>query len=352
MEPISFAAGSEKRFSEFISKLGKEKIALICHTADLDGIASAKIANTVLDADLLKFLDYTELNDSLVDELKKSKVKQVVFADMFIKTSEIIKKIEKFADVLIIDHHLINEDFNSEKTFFINAQGYCAAYLCYYLFSKVQDLTKFDWLAACASVSDWMFFKNGEFMSLVYKKYGDKFIGDENGIKKGKKFWDLQSKLSMAIVYFRANGGVKNVYDSMGEKFGDIGELGKYAEEVQKEVDEGVRRFNLEKKTIFDGFIWESAEPRYPVKSIIVNEISHGMKNKTIVVAMKDEKNGVYRLSSRRQDKKFDMNKMMMSLTEGLKDAAGGGHFAASGGNVRVEDYAEFKKRLMNYKFV
>lgn len=351
MEKIDFIAGNEKRFGEFVSKLGKEKIALICHISDLDGVASAKIANSVLNADLLKFLDYYELTDSLVDELKKAKVKQVVFADMFIKTSDIIRKIEKFADVMIIDHHVMNEDYNSDKTVFINAQGYCAAYICYYLFSKVQNLEKFDWLAACASVSDWMFFKNTEFMNKIYGKYGDKFVGDEDGIKRGKKFWELQNKLSLAIVYFRESG-VKKVYDSIGEGFGNIGDLGKYSDEVQREVDEGVEKFDREKKEVFDGYLWETYEPKYPVKSIIVNEISHKIKNRTILIAMKDEKKGIYRLSSRRQDKKYDMNKMMMTLTQGLKDAAGGGHFAAAGGSVLISDYEEFKKRLLNYKFI
>ena len=56
-----FQAGSEKRFANFISSLDKkDKIALISHGADLDGIASAKITNKIINADIIKFVGYEE----------------------------------------------------------------------------------------------------------------------------------------------------------------------------------------------------------------------------------------------------------------------------------------------------
>ena len=64
---------TKKRFFDFIGKLGGEKMAILSHTSDLDGVASAKIANRGLNADILKFVDYPDLNDKLVDELKKLK---------------------------------------------------------------------------------------------------------------------------------------------------------------------------------------------------------------------------------------------------------------------------------------
>ena len=123
--------GSEKRFFEFISKLGeknKEKIALISHV-DLDGIVSAKIVNKVIEADILKFLDYTELNKNLIKELKKEKVTKVIFTDLLIKDKDFIKELEKISNILIIDHH-ISKDWNSEKTGFIRVEaGYSCGYL-------------------------------------------------------------------------------------------------------------------------------------------------------------------------------------------------------------------------------
>ncbi|MEK6881737.1 MAG: hypothetical protein AABY22_19120 [Nanoarchaeota archaeon] len=77
MDIFEFGAGSEKRFFDFIGNLADEKIALISHT-DLDGLISAKITNQVVKADFLRFVDYSDLNETLAAELKKMKMKKVI----------------------------------------------------------------------------------------------------------------------------------------------------------------------------------------------------------------------------------------------------------------------------------
>ena len=52
--------GNEKRFSDFISELNdKDRVALISHGADIDGIVSAKIIDSVINPDFIKFVGYT-----------------------------------------------------------------------------------------------------------------------------------------------------------------------------------------------------------------------------------------------------------------------------------------------------
>ena len=335
-----FAVGSEKRFFEFIQGLNdKDKVALISHT-DLDGISAAKIVNDVIDADILKFVGYEELNDDLIEELKKSKIKKIIFTDLMIKEHLFIKKLEKFAEILIIDHHRFDNDFNSDKTVFLNAQDFCASYLAYYLFFKTQDIEKLDWLVACASIADWMYFKNKEWMKSVFEKYGDNFFIQE-GIRKSGKFWDLQWKLSLALVYFKED--LRRVYDSIGVDFGKIGDLEKYSGGVQKEIDDALLRFEKEKREIKGGYFWEF-KPRFKVESIISTLVGSKYRDKTIVIGRDDGK--YYKFSARRQDKKEDMNKLIGELTFGLEEADGGGHIAASGGHVLLKDKGEFKRRL------
>ena len=229
-----FVFGQEKRFFDFIKDLGSEKIALISHN-DPDGLISAKVVNTVLKADILKFIDYDYLNSDLIEDLKKAKARKVILTDLMIKDDGFIKNLEKFADILIIDHHTPERDYNSEKTVYLNAQGYCAGYLCYYLFSKLQDLEVLDWLVACASTSDWQYEKNKDWMKIIYEKYGDHYTGTIEGMAKGKMF-DFVLLINRAIVYFRPK--VEEVYERIGEKFGDIGDLKQYADEVNKEYEE------------------------------------------------------------------------------------------------------------------
>lgn len=299
---MKFDVGSEKRFFDFIGRLGdKDKIALVSHT-DLDGIAAAKIANEVLHADFLKFVTYRELDDKLIEELKQSKTNKVVFTDLNFTSVDFIRNIEKFAEILIIDHHKFSDDYNSERTVFLNSQGYCAGYLCYLLFSKIQDIEKLDWLVACSCVSDYMYFNNQEWMAAIYEKYGDKFVVNGNQVRKDGKFWDLQANISMALVYFKDN--VKKVYDSIGDNFGSIGNLKEYAVLVQNEIEASSEKFMKERVEISGGYFWE-VKSKFSVREILINILSFKEPHKTFIFSHCID--DFCMISSRRQDKAIDL---------------------------------------------
>src|SRR3989344_9443308 len=200
-----FVVGKEKRFYDFIKNLGPEKIALISHVTDLDGVVSASVVNKVVSANVVKFVNYNELDEKLVKELKEGKFAKVIFTDLMIKNPVFIKEIEKFAEILIIDHHPAEFDYNSDKTVFINAKGYCAAYLCYYLFSKTQNLESLDWLVACACIADFQYFANRKWLQGIYQKYGDEFVVKRRMVMEKGKIWELVNILGLAIAYFKPN---------------------------------------------------------------------------------------------------------------------------------------------------
>ena len=95
MDKIDFDIGSEEDFFYFIDNL-KGDIALISHN-DLDGMTCAKIVNEALDLELIKFVDYEEINFDLVKELKERGFERVIFSDLKINDIEVVQKIEKFA---------------------------------------------------------------------------------------------------------------------------------------------------------------------------------------------------------------------------------------------------------------
>ena len=335
--------GSEKRFFDFIGRLEEtDKVAVISHGADTDGVVSARIVNKVLNASFVKFIGYTDLNEELVMELKSKKINKIVFTDLFIKNKQFVDELEKFAEILIIDHHNMEHDYNSANTVYLVAHGYCASYLAYYLFSKAVNLENMDWLVACASVSDWLYESNRAWMQAVYNKYEEKFSDGNEGIKQSK-FWDMQYLISLSILYFRPN--VMKVYEKIGEQFGDLKDLKLYAVPVQREIDSLVERFENEKIEIKDGFFYE-VEARYPVTSVISNIISLKMLDKTIIIG--ESKYPFYKLSLRRQDGKVDMNKLAKKLAEGFEKSDGGGHFKASGVSVLSRDARSLKERIIN----
>lgn len=333
--------GNEKRFIDFISRLNeKDKIALISHN-DIDGIAAAKVANEVLHADILRFVAYRDLDDKLIEELKKSRANKVVFTDLNFTSADFIRNIEKFAEILIIDHHKFSEDYNSKRTVFLNSQGYCAGYLCYLLFSKAQDIGHLDWLVACSCISDYMYFNNQEWMRWIFSRYGDEFVVENEQIRKSGTFWDLQSDLSLALVYFKDN--VKKVYDSIGDKFGSIGDLKEYAVLVQNETEASSEKFMNERVEIPGGYFWE-VKSKFSVREILINILSFREPHKTFIFSHCID--DFCMISSRRQDKAIDLPVFLNKLIEGFERSGAGGHVPAAGAQFPKSYLSEFKRRL------
>lgn len=341
---MNLEAGSEQDFFEYVGNLGeKDKIALITHT-DLDGLTAGVMVDRVVDADIVKLLGYTDLHDGLVDELREAGVNKVITTDLFIKDPGFVKKLESFAEVLILDHHPFREDWNSDKTVFIKVEdGYCAGYLCYKLFSRIKSLEKLDWLVACSCVSDYCFFKTEDWLTEVFEKYGDVFEISGDYVRKSGKFWDLQYKLSLAMIYFRDD--LKKVFDSIGEDFGNIGDLGKHADEVESEIRKFVKIFDEKGEEFERGYLYEF-DPKFAVGSIVSNILSNKERDKFFVIVRPDKHDESYHVSVRRQDKKESSDKFLVDLLGGLEGADGGGHDAAAGGHFLKKDLGEIKRRL------
>ena len=332
--------GSEDKFKEFIRNIGESDVALISHS-DLDGITCPKIVSEVVNLKEIFFVNYVDINETLVEKLKEKKIEKIIFTDIYIKDASFLKKLEEFAEILIIDHHL-SKDWNSEKTVFIKGEeGYSAGYLCYYLFSKIKNVEKWDWLVACSCISDYCHVKPKTWLSKVMKKYGDDLENWEIYVKKSGVFWDLQYKLSLALIYF--SNGLKKVYNSIGENFGDIGDLGKHANDVQKEIDRIISKFKSEREEFDQGYLFEF-DSKFFVKSIVASILSGTEANKTFVII--EAQNDIYKLSIRRQDKRVNCDEFFKKLLEGFEGADGGGHVPAAGGHFMKKDLGEFRRRL------
>lgn len=341
--------GSKEKAIEFFSRLDKEdRTALISHT-DLDGIASAKIVNKIFNADIIKFVNYSDLNENLVAELELEGVNKIIMTDLMIEAekNDFVKGLENFADLLIIDHHPPNTDLNSDKTIFIICEeGYCASYLCYKILNDVGNLEDLDWIAACASISDFCNVKNREWIENVFLKYGERL---DNEIKLGfdmeeinkYKIYELQWKLSLAIIYFKDN--LHMVFDSIKSKFGDIGDLEKYYLKVKDEIDKAILEFDSNKKDFPGGHYFEF-NPKFGIASITSNLISTKYSSKTIVIARPKGDN--YVVSARRHDSGDNMNDLLRFCMRGFSDFACGGHLSAAGGYYPKKYLDEFKRRL------
>jgi len=334
-----FAVGNEKMFFDFISKISRnERTALITHI-DLDGMTCAKVVNEVVDIDFMKFVAYEGLNKNLIKEIKAEKIRKVILTDLGIDNFEFINELEKFADVLIIDHHTFQKDINSVNTVFINSEGFAASYMCYYLFSKIKKIEQLDWLVACAALADWECFLNSKWMGQVYRKYGETYVPAETNLKKGR-FWEMQEVLSLFLIYFLDN--LQIAYDFIKD-IDSVADLRRYSNIVEKEIERCSSDFEREKEMYGDIYFW-IIKSKFAVKGQVLNKASFDIKDKTLIIARREGDH--YQMSARRQDGRVDLPKFLREMTEGFRNALAGGHLKAAGCTISVRDIDEFRERL------
>jgi len=338
---VNFEAGSLEKFDKFVKGISSEdKVALISHV-DLDGITSVKVVSSCLNIAVRKFVDYSDVDVKFIQKLKSGGITKIIFTDISITNKNILVEAEKFAEVLIIDHHQFKEDLNSDKTIFINVHGFCAAYLCYVLFSRVKNLDELDWLVAFACISDWEYFNNQEWMKKIYEKYGDRFEIAGDVIRKDGKMWDLHEVLAFTLVYFSGNLG--KVYELIEENIEGVEKLKKYAVPVLIEIEGCIKEFDREKEVYGDFYFWEF-RPKFSVKSIVCTLISVRENDKTFIFVTPNKKKVT--ISARRQDRKVDLPELLRKLIVGFENAGAGGHIPAAGGFFMKEDLPEFRKRV------
>lgn len=339
--------GSEDRFVSFIRSMNEDdRVALISHT-DLDGLVAAKIVQTVLNPLVVTFVNYEELAQPLVDELREQHITRVIFTDLYIGNEFFLKELESFAQVLILDHHLAQKDWNSSRTTFLKVEnGYCAGFMCYSLFSKLTNLQIFEWLVACSCISDYCHVKPSDWLSKVYAKHGDLFEQVGTYVRKTGPLWDMQETLSLAIIYFKERtSGLNHILNSLGAEYGSIGDLARHAEEVKGEVERLVGLFDREKQTFSGGYLFE-CDPRFQCSSMVSSILSGRDIHSIIITLRPDAHLPIYHMSARRQDKQQDMAAFLKKLLEGLEESDGGGHVPAAGGHFLKKDLHEFKRRL------
>jgi|GEM_PF-1704216 len=341
---MNIEIGSEGIFFNFIKNLNEsDKIALISHV-DLDGLVSAKIVEGVIKPDFVKFLNYGEINNNLMEVLKTDGYNKIIFTDLYLKEEQ-LSELKKFAEVLILDHHPVKANFNSDKIGYIKVEeGYCGAYLCYKLFSKIQNLDRYDWLVASACISDFCNIKNSDWMRRVFEKYDDHFlegIGFNYDNINESKIHKIQWILSLALI--NSDQDLKKIFDEIGEEFGDIGDAEKFANEIQGQIDFCLSDFEKNKVEFSGGFYYQ-LNPNFKISSLLSNIISSRNPDKIILIIR--EKENCYVFSARRQDAKINMGGFVESIVKGFEGAGGGGHIPAAGGYFAKKDYFDFLERL------
>lgn len=342
---------SIEKFIEGVS--GK---ALIVHHNDVDGVCSAYLTREWLEERFEEVEAVSSLPGKpfLVPRLYKRVVRKnpdiVFFVDMAVdQDPEPIESLSKKKKVVIIDHHLVNKDMNSDRIIHINhhLEGFKkytpASKMCYDLFKGK------DWVAAVGVIADSGAKQWYKFIRNVNQKYGTSGSDFESSLGiigniinslriKGVKKWN---HLALKVL-----DDADGPFDVIDKKTSSAKKAWGIYEKTNRKIRKIVNGFP--KKADVHGSV-----AFYPVKkgfyggtvaTIIAKENPH----MTIIMVQKEPSSDTLFLNLRRADKEVDVSELVQEATRGLEQASGGGHVAAAGGTLKKKDYQKFKTRVLS----
>ncbi len=343
------------KFREFVQSLQKkDKIALLFHR-DCDGISSALITNIAIEqihGFQAKFgfsLDYHEFG-KLIPKLKAKKINKVILVDMGVDgKKEIIADLEACLEgLMVIDHHKVYADMNSDKTVFIKSQffsdldgsKYPATKLCFDLFSQLTDLQKIRTIACIGLLGD-----------MGYDQW--KTFFDQTEKETGQTKEDL-AKLTELVASVETVWPRKfnNLYKHLLKSKDPVTLWEtKYAKcliKLRQELDKLFLEFNVQAER-FPGLdlIFFNLTSDYNIKTAIANKISVANPDQTVLIFETLGKNTHF--SGRRQDFKVKMNELIEACIRDIPESSGGGHIPAAAGGIPSKYLDQFKENIKQY---
>jgi single-stranded DNA-specific DHH superfamily exonuclease len=340
-----------KKFKFFLSSVKKQdKVGIIYH-ADPDGIASAvifsKLIKTLRGASPELFL-YTPHLSQLPEKIQKAKKKFI--SKLFILDLSIDQlqdaDLSSFTNVVILDHHKLYKDINSERILLlkpqmlysdVNPDFYCNSKLSYDLANKIGNFGPFDWIAVIGIYGDGAQIYWRSFISRVLRRYT---LQHELKNITEVIFYSISHKVANTKLCLQA----LNSADNFGNL--DISIIRKYKRTIKKEIaywNSNVKRL-AEIHPSMD-LVFDFIKPKYFINSSVIETISRKYPNKTVIIAQ-DMNQNIINISARRADGHIAVNELLENSIKNLPHASAGGHLRAAGGIIQKKDFFKFKQNI------
>ena len=349
-------------FGPYVSQIQKtDNVAIMYHT-DCDGVCSCtiikKLLKYLLDKDALIFTQKQgkiAVTSSTIKLLGKNKRNKFITVDMAVDEDPgKIKKIENFADILIIDHHIKKADLSSAKTTFIKAQDFAPG-----IQPSKNPASKMCFDLAKSMINDRKFTNELKYISSIgiSGDMGYDFWTQKKFLTNGAK--EKITKIDHIISsYLSAKGNYNTIVniletEDIERKINKLlvknKDISKYYLVIQEELERLIlemehRAYFLKSDKKEVKLVFYRIKSGYNIKSILANKLSSEyFPDSTVII----EKRGGF--SARNQTFKISMNDMVKSATKNIDDSSGGGHIPAAGGYVPEEKVDEFFRNVVEY---
>jgi len=319
---------------------------IVCHT-DSDGLTAA--------AQLALYLKSKGVGYNIIlgspERLRHAnfwmKIKNdlVFFVDIPADhASDDLIRLSNKANIVIIDHHRINKDMNSDsiihyhREFLGEKRYYPSSKEVYDLFGGI------DWMACIGLIGDYGGRPWKAFINKVHEKYGFPKCKDKNCFDS--PFSKYDQMINSARMMYGDKGCIKafnllvnsSNFQEFKEKTGVLEEWAKkindYIEHVKSDY-----QHNKEPHPKADLIFYELNNPKYKIGSALSTIISTNNPDKTIIILV--NKGSIININFRRQDGKYNMSILAK------KCGKGGGHKQASGATIKASDLSDFKECII-----
>ncbi len=354
MENVS--AGLLKKFRKFCKSLSTKDNVAILHHEDVDGLCAGTIASRAVEKLCGKkpkisipFQYGRMAPEGLSALLEKNRINKLICVDLGLDSfPEIVFSAEKFCEILILDHHKIYRDLNSDKTVFLKTQffskkepsSYVASKFSFDLFMKVSDISECDWIACVGILGD-----------MSFKAWKPFFRKTEKKRKTSFKELDRIRELIEAVETISPkdfSALAKEFLNANSPKQILSGRFMKHLKKFEKEISFFEKDFEKNSESFPEiELIYYEIEPKFDVKSALINRVSQKNPSKTIILMQK--RNGMGNFSARRQDFKVKMNELLENAVKGISNGSAGGHIPAAAGRIPLNSISKFKKNLMGF---
>lgn len=349
------------KFNKFINELTSEDNIGLMHDTDPDGITAAVIVAKSLEKKGLKIKSFLlqdhssnrSITNDFLEKLSKENITKLICVDIALEDFVDANKIK--IPVLVIDHHQ-SKNQNSFDNYCVykpsivqdelSDDEVCAANLSYKLFETIVNVKDLDWVVSVGIIGDYTFKQEKEFLKKIFEKYN---------IKEEENIFDSKIGLAVQHITFancmRSDEAIHKALKAVmtANNIDETIENLKDFEVVDKEIKRAVSEFEEKKEKICeDLFLYVYSSP-YKINSPVSTIISANNFNKTVLTLQ--EIDDVYKISARRQDKTINMGTLLNKATKYMKNANGGGHVPAAGGQILKSDLDTFINKLkITYK--
>ena len=333
-----------KEFKRFANCYDKKCKVAIVYDSDPDGLTSAVIVSKAIQSlrgkkpELVFFQaqPMVSLQDSTIEKLKKHNIECLIVLDLAVdQRAEQVKKVEKFARVLVLEHHKKYTNISSDKTTciksqdlsFIDPSKYATAKLAYDLYSQIVDIKDLKWLACIGLIGDYSIKPWKKFFKMTFDQTGvnEKYLRNLMEIISYVETVDRKKITALFKEFFK----VKRPQEMKNSKYAN------YKKMVEDELKKLVSQFH-KKKEIFpkQELVFFTFKSKLDIKSILINKISTEYYPDKSVVIVEDRGKGIMTISARRQDFRVKMNSLLENAVKNFKDGIAGGHIPAACGKI------------------